>query len=88
MHALSCGCKIVASDTAPVPEMIRKGEAGLLSDSFDVDRSAGCAIEVLDNPAEYALLGDAGRRMNESRYRIPVCLSQMQQLYSSMTNDQ
>ena len=75
MNAMSCGCKIVASATAPVREMIRDGETGLLVDFFDVDGLLDRAIEVLDRPQHYAALAAAGRELIETRYSIPVCLN-------------
>lgn len=35
LEALACGCAVVASDTAPVREVIRHGENGVLLDFFD-----------------------------------------------------
>ena len=37
-HAMACGAPILASDTAPVREVIRNGETGLLAGFDDVDR--------------------------------------------------
>ena len=51
MNALACGCTVLASDTAPVAEMIADGENGLLADFFDVEGLARRAIEVLQGPA-------------------------------------
>ncbi len=38
LEALSCGCKIIASDTPPVREAITDGENGILTDFFDVEQ--------------------------------------------------
>ncbi len=53
LEAMSAGCAIVASDTAPLHEAIRDGDSGRLVDFFD---PAGLAQQVA------ALLADAGER--------------------------
>lgn len=49
LEALACGCQVIASDTAPVREVIRGGENGLLVDFFDGEALVGCALEILAN---------------------------------------
>lgn len=49
LEALACGCQVIASDTAPVREVIRDGENGLLVDFFDGEALVGCALEILAN---------------------------------------
>src|SRR5262249_29582352 len=46
MDALSCGAVVLGSATAPVKEMIRHGENGLLADFFSPEDFADKAIEV------------------------------------------
>lgn len=81
MNALACGTTVLASDTAPVREMIRHGENGLLSDFFDIDRLAEEANRVLDAPGDFKHLGQAGAAMIRAQYSLDVCLPQMLALY-------
>jgi glycosyltransferase involved in cell wall biosynthesis len=51
LEALSSGCAVVASDTAPVREVIRHGENGLLVDFFDGTQIVDAVLKVLADPA-------------------------------------
>jgi len=81
MNALASGTTVLASSTGPVREMIKHEENGLLVDFFDVDGFANQAGKVLDAPAGYKPLGQAGSKMIQERYSLQVCLPQMLALY-------
>jgi glycosyltransferase involved in cell wall biosynthesis len=81
MDALACGTTVLASDTAPVREMVRHGGNGLLTDFFDVEALVKTASEVLDAPGDYKHLGAAGVEMIRTGYSLDVCLPQMLRLY-------
>jgi glycosyltransferase involved in cell wall biosynthesis len=87
MDALACGTTVLASDTAPVREMIEHGKNGLLVDFFDVERMAETASKVLDAPNEYKPLGQAGVELIRSRYDLDICLPQMLELYEDALAD-
>ena len=84
MDALACGATVIASDTAPVREMIRHGENGLLVDFFDVDGFATQIERVLDSPDEFRHLGASGIAMIRERYSLEICLPRMLELYRSV----
>lgn len=79
--ALACGATVLASDTAPVRELIRHGENGLLVDFFDVEGFADQAERVLDAPAEFAPLGAAGIELIREKYSLDVCLPRLRALF-------
>ncbi len=81
MNALSSGCTVLGSATAPVKEMIKPGETGLLAEFFDADGFARQALEVLEDPEKYRYLGEAGAQMIRERYSLDVCLPKMLDLY-------
>jgi glycosyltransferase involved in cell wall biosynthesis len=61
LESMSMGATIVASDTAPVREVMRHGETGVLTDFFDHEALARQVVEVLSRPADFAHLGPAAR---------------------------
>jgi glycosyltransferase involved in cell wall biosynthesis len=81
MDAMSCGAVVLGSDTAPVREMIRDGENGLLADFFDPDGLAAKAIQVLRDPDAARPLGRAAERNIVESYSLESVLPRMLDLY-------
>jgi len=75
LEAMSAGCAIVASDTAPVREAIRHGETGQLVDFFDPAALAQQVVALCDDPAERARLGAKARAFAVAHYDLETrCL--------------
>jgi glycosyltransferase involved in cell wall biosynthesis len=86
MDALSCGAVVLGSATAPVKEMIRDGENGLLADFFDTDEMAEKAVRVLRDPAAFRPLGRAAEEMVVRDYSLEAVLPRMLSLYEEAVN--
>jgi glycosyltransferase involved in cell wall biosynthesis len=75
LEAMSAGCAIVASDTAPLHEVITHGETGLLTPFFDRTRLVDQVCALLDDPAERARLGARARSFAQENYDLQsICL--------------
>lgn len=75
LEAMSAGCAIVASNTAPVREAIRHGETGQLVDFFDPAALAQQVITLCGDPAERARLGAQARAFAVEHYDLETrCL--------------
>jgi glycosyltransferase involved in cell wall biosynthesis len=74
--ALSCGCSVVASDTAPVRDLIRHEENGLLADFFDVEGLSNHLLRILNDPPAHRRLGEAGMALIEESYCVTKTLPQ------------
>ena len=75
LEAMSAGCAIVASDTAPVREAVRQGQTGQLVDFFDSKQLSDEVVRLLANPAERARLGENARKFAQAEYDLrQVCL--------------
>lgn len=78
LEAMSAGALVVGSDTAPVRELIRHGENGLLVDFFDVFRWSQVLTDALADPDRFAHLGQAARDTIVTGYDLAtVCLPRM-----------
>lgn len=75
LEAMSAGCLLLASDTAPVKEVIEDSKNGLLVDFFDHDQLASKVAQVIADPARYQPLRDNARRMIIEQYDLnSICL--------------
>jgi glycosyltransferase involved in cell wall biosynthesis len=77
LEAMSVGCAIVGSDTAPVREVIEHDRTGRLVDFFDPAALVKAVGELLDDPAARQRLGRAARELAQARFDLQrVCLPQ------------
>lgn len=74
VEAMSAGCKLVASDTAPVREVIENGRNGLLVPFHDSDAVASAVVRVIEEGEIWDHLGVAARETAVERFERDVCL--------------
>ena len=75
LEAMACGCAVVGSDTAPVREVIRDGENGLLVDFFSPSDLAAAVAELIHDRDRARVFGEAARRTVETHYDLNNCVS-------------
>jgi len=77
LETMSVQGAILASDTAPVRELITDGETGALVDFFDGDALVARASALLDDPETCARMGRAARAHVVKHYDLEtVCMPQ------------
>lgn len=85
LEAMACGAAIVASDTAPVREVLTHGETGRLVDFFDCAALVAEVSALLDDAAARERLGRAARDLIRAHYDLhDVCLPQQAQWISAV----
>lgn len=78
LEAMSAGCLLLASKTAPVEEVIEDGRNGLLMDFFDPDQLATRVASALAHPDQYRPLRVAARATIVARYDLAsICLPRL-----------
>jgi glycosyltransferase involved in cell wall biosynthesis len=76
LEAMSCEGLVIASDTAPVQEVITNGINGLLVDFFRPDQLAQTISNVLDRPNDFAQMRKKARETVVAKYDLTSCLQQ------------
>ena len=75
LEAMSAGCAIVASDTAPVIEVIKNKETGLLFNFFDPTDLVESVLSLLDDPSLRKNLSNSARDFAKNNFELStICL--------------
>lgn len=78
LEAMSIGCLIVASDTAPVSEVIAHEKTGFLTDFFDARRLAETVADTLAGRDKLSHIGVAARQHVKDNFDLSsVCLPRL-----------
>jgi glycosyltransferase involved in cell wall biosynthesis len=84
IEALSIGCAVVASDTAPVRDVV-DGNNGILVPFFDPEDLADRVVALLAHPNRYDAMRAEARSTVIERFDVQnVCLPQMMELLASI----
>ena len=86
LNALSSGCLVLAGDVPPVREIIEPERNGLIGPLFDGEELTRIALRVLDDPAAYAPLREAGRRLVEQKYSLDVAVPALRDFFEGFAN--
>ena len=86
MEAMASGCLIVGSRTAPVVEVLRDGENGLLVDFFKHEEVVEQVVRVLEHPDQMQDLRDAARQTVLENYDLEKCLAGQVTLIKNLVN--
>jgi glycosyltransferase involved in cell wall biosynthesis len=70
IESMACGVPVVAPDVGGIPEIVQKGETGLLVPQGDTAALADALISLLADPSLAAFMGDRGRRSALRRFSM------------------
>ena len=87
LEAMAAGCCILASNTAPVSEVITDGDNGVLVDFFDIEGLVNKADSLLDDKELRLKLGAQARETVIKKYDLhTICLPAQIQLVEGLRN--
>lgn len=90
LEAMASGCVVIGSRTAPVEEVIRDGDNGLLVDFFAPQQIADRAVQVLAEPQAFEATRTRARQTVVERYDmrtvcLPAQLAMLEQVRNGFT---
>ena len=80
LEAMSAGCLVIASDTAPVREVVQADETAIIVPFFAVDQLAETVVEALQTPAKFLSMREAARRSMIEHFDASICVPRMRLL--------
>jgi glycosyltransferase involved in cell wall biosynthesis len=86
LEAMSCGALVVASNTAPVQEVITEGINGLMCDFFRPDQLAAILDKVLGDSARFDHIREKARATVVAKYDLASSLRQKLAWLSGLMN--
>lgn len=84
LEAMACEAVVVGSDNAPVNDVIRDGENGLLVPFNEPERLSEVLLKILEHPQRHAHLGAAARRTVEQRYGLGASADAYEHLITAL----
>lgn len=76
LEAMATGCCIVASDTAPVKELIQDSFNGILTDFYNIDLLTQKINSVLEEPEKYSNIRISARETIKEKYELQKLLKE------------
>jgi glycosyltransferase involved in cell wall biosynthesis len=84
LEAMSVGCLVIGSDTAPLHEVISERN-GILVPFFDIERLADCIVDVLAHPDRFHHMRSAARQTIVQNYDLAQkCLPALSEFVQRM----
>lgn len=84
LEAMASGTPVICSRVGGVPEIVRDGDTGLLTEPGDLARLGGLLTAVLGDPVLARRLGTAGRRAVLDRFTWERCAHRCLAAYEAM----
>ncbi|MFN2164716.1 MAG: glycosyltransferase family 4 protein [Anaerolineae bacterium] len=87
LEAMSAGCAVIGSDTAPVREVLQHGRNGLLVDFFSKEQLADAVDDLFDHPRRRQALAAAGRQTVVAQYDARDALVRYEQYFKRVLRE-
>jgi len=86
MQAMACGLAVVTTPVGAIEEAVQRDRTALVVPPRDARSLAAAILELVDDPARRAAMGEAGRRFAEQNFGIDAMLDAMEAVFRKVTS--
>jgi len=83
IEGMACGLPCVSTDVGGVREVVRQDETGLLCEAGDASAVAGALLQLAGDAGLRRSMGQAGRKLVESRFSEEQMFDQYEKLFAT-----
>ena len=84
VEAMACGLPCVATDVGGNGEALEEGRSGFLVANEDADTAADRVLKLLRSPDKARQMGEAGRRIVETKFTSQAMMTQLMRVYDNL----
>jgi glycosyltransferase EpsF len=84
LEAMAAGLPVLASDLPVLREAVSKGETGILWPAHDEEGMAQRILELMADPGQRQIMGEAGRRRVEEHFSLQQSAKRLCEVYESI----
>ncbi|MFX0108361.1 MAG: N-acetyl-alpha-D-glucosaminyl L-malate synthase BshA [Candidatus Hodarchaeota archaeon] len=84
LEAMSCSLPVVTTPAGGIPELVRPGIDGLVTDGFEQEEFAQAVIEILDNESLRKKYGRAGRKRVEEDFSAEKIVTMYESVFEEV----
>jgi len=86
LEAMSCGLPVVTTPAGGIPELVRPGKDGMVTNGFESEEYAQVVIEMLENDTKRKKLGLAGRKRVEESFSAERIVKMYEKVFEDVVS--
>ena len=84
LEAMSCGLPVVTTPAGGIPELVRPGKDGIVTEGFETEEFAQAVIELLDDESLMKKMGKAGRKRVEESFSAEKIVGLYEEVFNEV----
>ena len=84
LEAMACSVPVITTPAGGIPELVRPGVDGIVTEGFDTEELASGIIDMLEDDSRREALGRAGRKRVEDKFSASKIVPLYEQMYSEV----